>query len=166
MDSKAARKAAPTLHGGTRRLTPDVEQQKYSEIAALVSVTVGREQFRNAELRFYTAWVKRRNTRWERMFSASPPEADIVRWTAHARLHFMMRPTGSETVLTTLKRYFRDSPASRHSQDQSVCLKSASFGLARRYSMNLSARAINRAGSSRPSSFAALRLMIKVQRIS
>jgi len=59
MDSKAARKAAPTLHGGTRRLTPDVEQQKYSEIAALVSVTVGREQFRNAELRFYTAWVIR-----------------------------------------------------------------------------------------------------------
>ena len=27
------------------------------KIAALVSVTVGREQFRNAEPRFYTAWV-------------------------------------------------------------------------------------------------------------
>jgi hypothetical protein len=33
----------------------DAEQQKYSEIAALVSITVGREQFRNAEPRFYTA---------------------------------------------------------------------------------------------------------------
>ena len=36
----------------------DAEQQKYSEIAALVSVTVGRVQFGNAEPRFYTAWVK------------------------------------------------------------------------------------------------------------
>src|SRR5450759_5109124 len=48
----------PTLHGGARRLTRDAELQKYSEIAALVSVTVGREQFRSAEPRFYTAWVK------------------------------------------------------------------------------------------------------------
>ena len=40
-------------------MTRDAEQQKYSEIVALVSVTVGREQFRNAEPRFYTAWVKR-----------------------------------------------------------------------------------------------------------
>jgi hypothetical protein len=38
-------------------LTRDAEQQKYSEIAVLVSVTVGREQFRNAEPRFHTAWV-------------------------------------------------------------------------------------------------------------
>ena len=38
-------------------MTRDAEQQKYSEIAALVSVTVGRERFRNAEPRFYTAWV-------------------------------------------------------------------------------------------------------------
>jgi hypothetical protein len=38
-------------------LTRDAEHQKYSEIAALVSVTVGREQFRNAEPRFYTAWT-------------------------------------------------------------------------------------------------------------
>jgi hypothetical protein len=50
----------PTLHGGARRLTRDAEQQKYSEIVALVSVTVGREQFRNAEPRFYTAWVESR----------------------------------------------------------------------------------------------------------
>src|SRR6202048_218014 len=48
----------PTLHGGARRLTRDAEHQKYSEIAALVSVTVGREQFRNAEPRFYTAWTR------------------------------------------------------------------------------------------------------------
>jgi hypothetical protein len=40
-------------------LTRDAEQQKYFEIAALVSITVGREQFRKAEPRFYTAWVKR-----------------------------------------------------------------------------------------------------------
>ena len=52
----------PTLHGGARRLTRDAEQQKYSEIAALVSVTVGREQFRNAEPRFYTAWVQGRTS--------------------------------------------------------------------------------------------------------
>jgi hypothetical protein len=39
-------------------LPRDAEQQKYSEIAALVSVTVGRERFRNAEPRFHTAWVK------------------------------------------------------------------------------------------------------------
>jgi hypothetical protein len=51
----------PTLHRGARRLTRDAEQQKYSEIAALVSITVGREQFRNAEPRFYTAWVKNGN---------------------------------------------------------------------------------------------------------
>ena len=38
-------------------MTRDAEQQKYSEIAALVSITVGREQFRNAEPRFYTAWT-------------------------------------------------------------------------------------------------------------
>jgi len=37
----------------------DAEQQKYSEIAALVSVTVGRVQFGNAEPRFYTAWIHR-----------------------------------------------------------------------------------------------------------
>ena len=42
-------------------MTRDAEQQKYSEIAALVSVTVGREQFRNAKPRFYTAWVKSGN---------------------------------------------------------------------------------------------------------
>jgi hypothetical protein len=35
-----------------------VRRQKYSEIVALVSVTVGREQFRNAEPRFYTAWTQ------------------------------------------------------------------------------------------------------------
>jgi hypothetical protein len=51
----------PTLHGGARKLTRDSEQQKYSQIAALVSVTVGREQFRNAEPRFYTAWTRSRN---------------------------------------------------------------------------------------------------------
>src|ERR1035437_3259763 len=48
----------PTLHGGARRLPRDAEQQKYSEIAALVSVTVGRERFRNAEPRFHTAWTQ------------------------------------------------------------------------------------------------------------
>ena len=42
-------------------MTRDAEHQKYSEIAALVSVTVGREQFRNAEPRFYTAWTHRRH---------------------------------------------------------------------------------------------------------
>ena len=45
------------LHTGARRLKRDAEQQKYSEIATLVSVTVGREQFRNAKPRFYTAWT-------------------------------------------------------------------------------------------------------------
>src|SRR5438309_3858593 len=34
----------PTLHGGARRLTRDAEQQRYSKIAALVSVTIGRER--------------------------------------------------------------------------------------------------------------------------
>ena len=34
----------PTLRGCARTLTRDAEQQKYSEIAASVSVTVGREQ--------------------------------------------------------------------------------------------------------------------------
>jgi hypothetical protein len=47
------------LHTGARRLKRDAEQQKYSEIATLVSVTVGREQFRNAKPRFHTAWVIR-----------------------------------------------------------------------------------------------------------
>ncbi len=60
MDSMATPTAAQRcteVQGGTR----DAEQQKYSEIVALVSVTVGREQFRNAEPRFYTAWVKNGN---------------------------------------------------------------------------------------------------------
>ena len=48
----------PTLHTGARRLKREAEQQKYSEIATLVSVTVGREQFRNAKPRFYTAWTQ------------------------------------------------------------------------------------------------------------
>src|ERR1700738_2239997 len=52
------RRRSRSLHGGARRLTRDAEQQKYSEIAALVSVTVGREQFRNAKPRFYTAWTR------------------------------------------------------------------------------------------------------------
>jgi hypothetical protein len=39
-------------------LPRDAEQQKYSEIATLVSVTVGREQLRNAEPRFHTAWTR------------------------------------------------------------------------------------------------------------
>ena len=38
-------------------MTRDAEQQKYSEIPALVSVTVSRERLRNAEPRFYTAWT-------------------------------------------------------------------------------------------------------------
>ena len=42
----------PTLHTGARRLKREAEQQKYSEIATLVSVTVGREQFWNAKPRF------------------------------------------------------------------------------------------------------------------
>jgi hypothetical protein len=53
-------------------LTRDPEQQKYSEIAALVSITVGREQFWNAEPRFYTAWVQTGKALCEQMFSASP----------------------------------------------------------------------------------------------
>lgn len=39
-----------------RRLTLEAEQQKYSEIAALMSVTVGLSQFRNAMQSFHTAW--------------------------------------------------------------------------------------------------------------
>ena len=39
-------------------MTRDAEQQKYSEIAALASVTVGQDQFRNAEPRFHTAWTR------------------------------------------------------------------------------------------------------------
>jgi hypothetical protein len=62
----------PTLHGGTRRLTRDAEQQKYSEIVALVSVTVGREQFRNAELRFYTACSDSEVGRRNHDFRSSP----------------------------------------------------------------------------------------------
>ena len=38
-------------------MTRDAEQQKYSEIPALVSVTVSRERLRNAGPRFYTAWT-------------------------------------------------------------------------------------------------------------
>src|SRR5450759_1586233 len=52
--------ATPTaahIARSARRLLRDAEQQKYSEIAALVSVTVGRERFRNAEPRFHTAWT-------------------------------------------------------------------------------------------------------------
>jgi hypothetical protein len=49
-------------------LTRDAEHQKYSEIAALVSVTVGREQFRNAEPRFYTAWTQSRRWMFGRIF--------------------------------------------------------------------------------------------------
>ena len=56
----------------------DAEQQKYSEIAALVSVTVGRVQFGNAEPRFYTAWVKTGKARHEHMFSGLPPTTDEV----------------------------------------------------------------------------------------
>jgi hypothetical protein len=75
------------LHGGARRLTRDAEQQKYSEIAALVSVTVSRERLRNAEPRFYTAWVKRRNTLAEHMFSALPPTTDM--WRLHRNDRFV-----------------------------------------------------------------------------
>ena len=60
-------------------MTRDAEQQKYSEIAALVSITVGREQFRNAEPRFYTAWVKIGRTRIEQMSYAVHPITDIRR---------------------------------------------------------------------------------------
>jgi hypothetical protein len=55
----------------------DAEQQKYSEIAALVSVTVGRVQFGNAEPRFYTAWVRNGKPQCEQMFSAVIPTTDI-----------------------------------------------------------------------------------------
>jgi hypothetical protein len=54
----------------------DPEQQKYSEIAALVSITAGREQFRNAEPRFHAAWTHKRH-------SANPLIADqsgVARW--------------------------------------------------------------------------------------
>src|ERR1700730_6102854 len=53
--------ATPTAAHVARKLTRDAEQQKYSEIAVLVSVTVGREQLRNAEPRFHTAWVTSRS---------------------------------------------------------------------------------------------------------
>jgi hypothetical protein len=53
--------ATPTAAQVARKLTRDAEQQKYSEIAVLVSVTVGREQFRNAEPRFHTAWTQSRH---------------------------------------------------------------------------------------------------------
>src|SRR5258708_6726922 len=59
VDSMATPTAAHIARSA-RRLLRDAEQQKYSEIAALVSVTVGRERFRNAEPRFHTAWVKSR----------------------------------------------------------------------------------------------------------
>jgi hypothetical protein len=57
MATPTAAQRCTEVQGGTRRLTRDPEQQKYSEVVALVSVTVGREQFRNVELRFYTAWT-------------------------------------------------------------------------------------------------------------
>ena len=60
----------------------DAEQQKYSEIAALVSVTVGRVQFGNAEPRFYTAWVKTGKARHEHMFPVCPQQQ--MRWMAPA----------------------------------------------------------------------------------
>jgi hypothetical protein len=58
MATPTAAQRCTEVQGGTRRLTRDPEEQKYSEVVALLSVTVGREQFRNVELRFYTAWVE------------------------------------------------------------------------------------------------------------
>jgi hypothetical protein len=49
-----------------------------------LTVTVEREKERkqfyafSARARFHTAWVKRRNTRGEQMFSALPPKPDIA----------------------------------------------------------------------------------------
>ena len=63
----------------------DAEQQKYSEIAALVSVTVGRVQFGNAEPRFYTAWVKTGKAQCEQIESALPQIADSTRTSRHVR---------------------------------------------------------------------------------
>src|ERR1700720_870879 len=53
-------RASPNSTSFTSRIefpTMTRRTAKYSEIAALVSVTVSRERLRNAEPRFYTAWV-------------------------------------------------------------------------------------------------------------
>jgi hypothetical protein len=45
----------------------------------LVSITVGREQFRNAEPRFYTAWTQRGHGVTPRLTSNEPTyDADFV----------------------------------------------------------------------------------------
>ena len=110
--------AAPTLHGGARRLTRDAEQQKYSEIAALVSITVGREQFRNAEPRFYTAWAQSRPTVAELdvRLKQEPPDyrdlikRDVVRMAFNARRIGLSRQlmTGRRALGTMLRCFARE----------------------------------------------------------
>ena len=63
-------------------MTRDAEQQKYSEVVALVSVTVGREQFRNAEPRFYTAWVKNGSGGASKLCLRYPPKQTSTPATA------------------------------------------------------------------------------------
>jgi hypothetical protein len=77
-------------------LTRDAEQQKYSEIAALVSVTVSRERLRNAEPRFYTAWVKigSGGARTARPFCPQQQKSSGRRGTSEKRQHVASNVAG------------------------------------------------------------------------
>jgi hypothetical protein len=77
---RSGRSAWPELAPG---LTLDSVKQKYAQTVVSTRIVPGCMQFLGKEKRFYTAWVKRRNTRCEPMSSAFPPKATVLRTSRH-----------------------------------------------------------------------------------